>query len=638
MRIYFLLFLSVVFNLSVWAHNDNGRNGNGAPIVIVSSYNPDVRSMSDNISAFYDGFTKSGLSNPIVVVDINAKNMPDGIYWRGRLTQALQKFYAGGKRPACIVLLGVEASSSFFSLDDNEELKKTPVVVGVQSSAVVKLPKGTFDCKEWNPVAYDITKDFKDYNIVGGEVYHYDVKKNLDLIKHFYPECDTLTFMSDNTLGGVTMQALFRKYVQTDTRFHVQYIDGRTASFVDADKAIASMSQTQSILIGTWRVDNSNSYVVRNTTYTFRQNNPQLPTFSLSEVSLGHWMVGGYSPCYHIMGKQLSDYVVSFLQTGEKKAVSLVNNRYVFDYDRLNDLDLSLNNFNSKYDLVNEPANLVEQYFGVIIMVVMAFIILLTVLIVLLYILKRDKVLQKRLLKMSKELLVAKHNAEQANLMKSHFIANISHEIRTPLHAVLGFAQIFTNNEIELTAEEKKQYGDLILTNGDLLLKLVDDVLDISKIDAGKMRFEIEEHDVVELIHVAVKSVLADIRPEVSVHVHTHHIHHLTLLTDKQRFLQVLTNLLTNAKKVTESGTISVYLDKLPSENMIRVSVCDTGCGIPADKADAIFERFKKLDEFKQGTGLGLPICKAIIEELGGTIWLDTDYTEGARFVFTHPM
>lgn len=638
MRISFLLFLSVLFNLNIWADNANGRNRNNAPVVIVSSYNPDVRSMSDNISAFYDKFTKSGLQTPIVVVDINAKNMPDGIYWRHRLTTALKKFYVAGKRPACIVLLGAEASATYFSLDDVKELKQTPVVVGVQSSAVVKIPKDSIDTSTWNPVAYDLTQDFNDYNIVGGEVYHYDVKKNLDLIQHFYPQCDTLTFMSDNTLGGVTMQAIFRKYVKDDGRFYVQYIDGRTASFIDADKTIASMPSTQAILIGTWRVDNFNSYVVRNTTYTFRQNNPQLPTFSLSEVSLGHWMVGGYSPCYHVMGGTLADYVVSYLQTGKKKPVALTQSRYVFDYSRLHDLNLSLDNLNVRYDLVNEPENIVEQYFGTIVMVVLVFIILLTALIVLLNLLRKSRLLQKRLLKVGKELLVAKHNAEQANLMKSHFIANISHEIRTPLHAVLGFSQIFTNTEIELSTEEKKQYGDLILTNGELLLKLVDDVLDISKIDAGKMQFHIEEYDVVELIDIAVKSAHADLRPGVEIRVHTHHIHHLTLLTDKQRFLQVLANLLNNAKKFTESGAITIELDKLSDDNIIRVSVCDTGCGIPEEKAELVFERFKKLDEFRQGTGLGLPICRSIIEELGGKIWVDTDYKGGARFVFTHPM
>ena len=108
--------------------------------------------------------------------------------------------------------------------------------------------------------------------------------------------------------------------------------------------------------------------------------------------------------------------------------------------------------------------------------------------------------------------------------------------------------------------------------------------------------------------------------------------------TDRERLLQVLANLTTNAKKCTEKGTITIALEKLRKDDMISISVSDTGCGIPKEKAQEVFERFSKLNSFRQGTGLGLSICKAFVEELGGKIWVDTTYTEGARFVFTHPI
>ena len=582
MRTGFLLLLSVLLNLPLWAHRGKMQvsHKNVAPVVVVSSYNPDVKSISDNISAFYEQYTKSGLPNPVAVEDINAQNLPDGKRWRIRLKRVLNKYYSRGNRPACIVLLGMEVSSAYFSFDDDEELRQTPVVVGLRSSAIVKMPQDSVDFKKWDPVAYDVTTDFKHFNIVGGEVYHYDMKKNFDLIKHFYPKCDTLTFMSDNTLGGVTMRALFKQYAKTDHRFVVRYIDGRTMTFVDADEAISNLPHTQAMLIGTWRVDNSNRYVVRNTTYAFCKNNPELPTFSMSDVGLGHWPVGGYSPCYHIMGGTLADDVVAFLKTGKKRPVALADCKYIFDFNRLQDLHLSLDDINVKYEMVNMPVSI---------------------------------------------------------LMKSRFIANMSHEIRTPLNAVMGFSQILTNDQIELTAEEKQQYGELIMVNGELLLKLIDDVLDISKIDAGKMHFNKGEYDVVSLINTAAQSALANKKPGVDIMVETR-VEHLQIATDRERLLQVLTNLLNNARKCTDSGKITISLDQYPEQRMIKISVSDTGCGIPVEKAEEVFERFKKLDAFRQGTGLGLPICKSIVEELGGKIWVDTDYTDGARFVFTHPM
>lgn len=640
MRTGILLLLSVLFNLPLWAQAERrtAPQKELAPVVIVSSYNTAVRHVNENLAEFFEEYTRSGLPNPITVEDINAHNLPDCLGWRVRLRRVLRKYYEKGNRPACIVLLGLESSSVFFSFDD-PELKRTPVVVGMRGSALVKIPaQERLDIAAWDPESYDLTKDFNDYNIVGGQLYYYDVKRNLDLIKRFYPKCNTLTFMTDNTLRGVTMHALFKKYMQNDRRFEVNYIDGRKMSIIDADEAISDMPASQALLIGTWTADNSNSYVVRNSTYTFGQTNPKLPTFTLTNVAMGHWPVAGYTPRYQVLGRELADDVIAFLKTGNKKPVKLVDNHYVFDLQRVDMLRLSLDDFNFKYDVVNEPLSVFEEYRDTIIFVTVLIIVLISALCITIHLLRRSRRLSAKLVKQGKELLVAKYNAEEANQAKSRFIANISHEIRTPLNAVLGFSQLFANDQIELTAEERKQYAELIMTNGNMLLKLVDDVLDMSKIEAGKLKFNIGEHDVVALVNTAAKIAETNNKSEnVEIRVATS-ISHLTIETDRERLLQVLANLTTNAKKCTEHGSITIALEKLPKDDMISISVSDTGCGIPKEKAEEVFERFRKLDSFRQGTGLGLSICRAFVEELGGKIWVDTTYTEGARFVFTHPI
>lgn len=640
MRTVILLLLSVLFNLPLWAQAERrtAPQKELAPVVIVSSYNTAVRHVNENLAEFFEEYTRSGLPNPITVEDINAHNLPDCLGWRVRLRRVLRKYYEKGNRPACIVLLGLESSSVFFSFDD-PELKRTPVVVGMRGSALVKIPaQERLDIVAWDPESYDLTKDFNDYNIVGGQLYYYDVKRNLDLIKRFYPKCNTLTFMTDNTLRGVTMHALFKKYVQNDRRFEVNYIDGRKMSIIDADEAISDMPASQALLIGTWTADNSNSYVVRNSTYTFGQTNPKLPTFTLTNVAMGHWPVAGYTPRYQVLGRELADDVIAFLKTGKKKPIKLVDNHYVFDLQRVNMLRLSLDDFNFKYDVVNEPLSVFEEYRDTIIFVTVLIIVLISALCITIHLLRRSRRLSAKLVKQGKELLVAKYNAEEANHAKSRFIANISHEIRTPLNAVLGFSQLFANDQIELTAEERKQYAELIMTNGNMLLKLVDDVLEVSKIEAGKLKFNIGEHDVVALVNTAAKIAETNRKSEdVEIRVATS-ISHLMIETDRERLLQVLANLTTNAKKCTEHGSITIALEKQPNDDMISISVSDTGCGIPKEKAEEVFERFRKLDSFRQGTGLGLSICRAFVEELGGKIWVDTTYTEGARFVFTHPI
>ncbi len=639
MRFIICLLFSIILALPVSAqqNKEKTQRSNAAPILIVCSYNPDLRSMGSNVSDFYDEYTKSGLPNPIAVENINAQNLPDSKNWRPRLNEILDKYFNGNNKPALIILLGNEASTTYFSIK-KEYLKKTPVIIGVRGNSIVKLPDNDdIDTKTWEPEALDVTKDFNDYNIVGGRIYKYDVKKNYDLIKYFYPNCDTLTVITDNTLGGITMKAMFKQYAKTDKRFTMKYIDGRSMSFMETDEYISKLPPTQALMIGTWRVDDSNRYLVRNTTYTFSQNNPQLPVFTLSDVAIGHWPIGGYSPRYHTMGKFLAEDAIDFLKTGKKKQITQTANKYIFDYDRIKVLGLSLSGFNKQYELVNKPVSVFEQYHNTIITVTILFVILTFALILSLSLLKRSKILRAELVVQSKKLLIAKENAETANKMKSHFIANMSHEIRTPLNAVLGFAQILTSDMIELTPEEKKEYGNLIMTNGDLLLKLVNDVLDISKIDAGKMEFNIETIDAVDLIKTAAMSATANKKDTVEIYAESD-IDSIMIDTDKNRLLQVISNLLNNAKKCTESGSISVSLKKLDKEDMISISVTDTGCGIPKDKAETVFERFKKLDSFRQGTGLGLSICRAIIDQLGGKIWVDTSYTKGARFTFTHPI
>lgn len=640
MRTVILLFLSVLLNLPLLAQAERrtAPPKELAPVVIVSSYNTAVRHVNENLAEFFEEYTRSGIPNPITVEDINAHNLSDCLGWRVRLRRVLRKYYEKGNRPACIVLLGLESSSVFFSFDD-PELKRTPVVVGMRGSALVKIPaQERLDIAAWDPESYDLTKDFNDYNIVGGQLYYYDVKRNLDLIKRFYPKCNTLTFMTDNTLRGVTMHALFKKYMQKDRRFDVNYIDGRKMSMIEADETISNMPASQALLIGTWTADNSNSYVVRNSTYAFGQTNPKLPTFTLTNVAMGHWPVAGYTPRYQVLGRELADDVIAFLKTGKKKPVKLVDNHYVFDLQRVDMLRLSLDDFNFNYDVVNEPLSVFEEYRDTIIFVTVLIIVLISALCITIHLLRRSRRLSAKLVKQGKELLVAKYNAEEANQTKSRFIANISHEIRTPLNAVLGFSQLIANDQIELTAEERKQYAELIMTNGNMLLKLVDDVLDMSKIEAGKLKFNIGEHDVVALVNTAAKIADANNKSaDVEIRVTTN-VSRLMIETDRERLLQVLANLTTNAKKCTEKGTITIALEKLRKDDMISISVSDTGCGIPKEKAMEVFERFSKLNSFRQGTGLGLSICKAFVEELGGKIWVDTTYTEGARFVFTHPI
>lgn len=606
------------------------------PVVIVSSYNPGEERMKANINQFCEKYiAKGGDAGNIRVENMNCGILAEATEWQEHLWRLLGKYYSDGQKPSMIVLLGNEASTAFFSLT-RKEIKSTPVVVGIRSNNIIRLPSDkNIDIKTWEPRSYYLNKDYKDYKIVGGCVYKLDISVNLELLHNLYPDRDSIVFLSDNTIGGVTLKAHFRQIMKSHPHYKIEYIDGRNMSFQEVNNAIHDIRGKKAILIGTWRMDNSETLTLSNTTVSLGNSNRKIPAISLSSTGLRDWAIGGYIPDFQNVGAELADDVIKYEQTGLAPGLHMLNNIYQFDYNKLKEFGISKEKLPEDYTLVNEPESIIDaEWFpwaaGI-------FIFLVTALTISLHYLILSKKLEKKLIDRGHELEIARDKAEEANAMKSAFIANMSHEIRTPLNAIVGFSQLLTEPEIPLSNEEKLEYGGYIKVNSDTLLNLVNDILQISRMDAKSMEFNIVDADMVEICRAAVETARANLSPEVSIIAKLPE-HTVPVQTDVLRLHQVFNNLLTNAKKFTERGTITVAIDYSVKIDEIRISVTDTGCGIPADKADFIFQRFKQIDSFKQGTGLGLSITRSIIENLGGRIWLDTEYSDGARFVFTHPI
>lgn len=230
-------------------------------------------------------------------------------------------------------------------------------------------------------------------------------------------------------------------------------------------------------------------------------------------------------------------------------------------------------------------------------------------------------------------LIEAKEKAETADRLKSAFLANMSHEIRTPLNAIVGFSSLMS--EIE-DPEEKKQYMDLVEENNDLLLQLISDILDLSKIEAGTFDFTEREMDVNLLCEDIVRAMQMKAKPGVEI-IFDHHLPECQIVSDRNRINQVISNFVNNAIKFTESGSIRVGYDQI-DETHLRFYVADTGIGIPAEQKEEIFQRFVKLNSFVHGTGLGLSISKSIIEQLGGTIGVESELDKGSCFWFILPI
>ena len=231
------------------------------------------------------------------------------------------------------------------------------------------------------------------------------------------------------------------------------------------------------------------------------------------------------------------------------------------------------------------------------------------------------------------KLRIAKEQAEESNRLKSAFVANISHEIRTPLNAIVGFSGLLEDAD----EEKRKEFIRIINNNSDLLLDLVNDVLDLSRLESGSYNLNLKECNIYACCKDVEKSVQQKIQPGVNLTL-TCSEKDFVMKTDILRLQQLLLNLLTNAAKFTAQGEINLDYQVDKEKMQVIFSVTDTGCGVPPDKQESIFNRFEKVDEFKQGAGLGLPICRTIAGLFGGTLTVDPAYTGGARFIFVHPI
>lgn len=234
--------------------------------------------------------------------------------------------------------------------------------------------------------------------------------------------------------------------------------------------------------------------------------------------------------------------------------------------------------------------------------------------------------------KTERELILAKEKAEESNRLKTAFLANMSHEIRTPLNAIVGFSDLL--GEID-NKEDRQEYIEIIKKNNKILLQLISDILDLSKIEAEILEFTLSDTDVNTLCMDVISSCKARLNAHVPI-VFDDHIPECYINTDVNRIHQVISNLISNALKFTKEGDIRVGYHII-NEDTIRFYVKDTGIGIKEEVVDSVFDRFVKLNSFAQGSGLGLAICKNIVEQLNGSIGVTSEWGKGSCFWFTLP-
>ncbi|MCI1646978.1 MAG: HAMP domain-containing histidine kinase [Bacteroides sp.] len=641
-----LLFFTLLLVSINYMYGDN-MPSNQIKILFINTYTAENRYVYNTINHFVDEYKSWGGGGSFIVENLNAGSFSQSYTWKRKFIKILNKH----ENSDLIILLGGEVCSCYLSLADTQYYK-TPVFLAMTTNFGINIPSQKDSVSLFNPRCFNFMDEMKSHpNIQCTVTYEYDIDKMIKLIKDFYPNVQNIAFISDNSYNGISQKSYVYEKLHKRKELNLFFIDGNKTDLEEAINQYHHLPPHTVALLGTWRIDKNDYFYINNANIAFEQANPTIPVFSLTGTSISNWAIGGYIPQYDGVGKILGEKAYKLLshKKDHPEYITLPN-QYKFDAQKLEKLKLSENKLPKQALVINRKPTFFEANKYEVEIAIAIFISLLTGIIISIYFFIKAHALSIRLqastkvLQMEKarleasqiELRTAKEHAEEANQMKSAFISNISHEIRTPLNSIVGFSSLLVGTSN--VTEEQKEYATIIEKSSNLLLQLINDILDTSRIESGKMRFKYEWCEVID--HCRNILMLADHNKQVDVKFEfIPFANKYKLYTDPLRLQQVITNLLNNSLKFTPAnGIITLQIEKDEANQRLIFSVTDTGSGIPEDKQEKVFERFEKLNEFVQGTGLGLPICQLIIRHMGGEIWIDKTYKQGARFVFFHPI
>lgn len=617
----------------------------GPKVLVISSYGTDYQWSNSIMDELNKNLKKEFPTLEFNQEFLSSEFLNDTNSWGEKVNVLLGNYRKNP--PLAIVLISDEAWMAFQDADVSD-FKDVPLVLCAVKPHSIRSQElsqkfDSLQLSDFTPT----TQVMKQYNATG-VLREMNVKGYFSLMEALIDGLNRFVFITDGRFYGVYTRLLLQLEAEKSyPNIPADYFDGR---FDTTSMLLANLPETPStagVLMTSWLTGDHGFEYSKDYIYSQLGTHLQTPIFITSNIGLEkEYFLGGYFNDASFWGEKTAVLLNQILRGQSPKEIQTE----IYRDEQCHIAWKVFERYHLNRDSLPEGVvfyNCPEPFFVTYLYYIIGVSVTLFVFIVFyLYTLRGNFKLQSahRLLlkaveesnaanaaleKTHDELVVALRKAEESDHLKSAFLANMSHEIRTPLNAIVGFSGVIV--EIE-SKEERAEFAELIQCNSDLLLQLISDILDVSKIEAGMLDMTFEEIDALDVCSNVVTSLQSKCKPGVRLFL-AESVVPINLHTDPNRLMQVLINLTNNAIKFTREGSIEVGYFSFDDES-IEFFVKDTGIGMSADRLSAVFERFIKLNAYIEGTGLGLSICKTIVEMMGGEIGVESEEGVGSRFWF----
>lgn len=636
-RILMILFFIGICTVDIFSANNK--------VLVISSYGTDYQ-WSNNI---IDGINLE-LKKTFPGVELNkeylsSEFLEDSGTWGHKMGVLLNNYRKNP--PLAIVLISDEAWMAYQDADV-EYLKDIPLVLcGVKPHSIsthnFTHKRDSLRLSDFTPT----TQAMQKYNATG-VLREMNIPGYLSLMDNLISGLNRFVFITDSRFYGIYTRILLQLEAEKNyPQIPAEYIDAR---FVSTDSLLSRLPHirvTAGVLLTSWLTGEYGFEYSKDYIYGLMENKLRVPIFITNDIGMEkEFFLGGYFNEGSFWGEKTADILIEILNGKKPEKIEpriFRDERCYIAWRVLKHYQLDSSRLPAKACFYNSPEPFFVTYKYYIIGTSAVFLIFI---IFYLYTLRSNFKLQntQRLLLKSidetraantkleiayESLTVALEKAEESDRLKSAFLANMSHEIRTPLNAIVGFSGVIS--EID-SKEERTEFAELIQRNSDLLLQLISDILDLSKIEAGMLNLTFESFNAREVCANVITSLQGKCKPEVKLSLREPSLP-MPLHTDQNRLMQVIINLVNNAIKFTPQGSIELGYFSYNDE-LVEFYVKDTGIGLSQEGISSVFGRFIKLNSYIEGTGLGLSISKTIVEMLGGEIGVESVEGEGSRFWF----